>query len=82
MSKYVAIGTLTGILLGVTLQLFFPDILLFEVFFNRSLRVQTGTPTYPQYTSGSIFSVGFIAPAVFGLLGAIVGFAFHRIRNK
>lgn len=79
MKKYTATGAIIGIIVGITLQIFLPKILEYSLFYEIAQRKTTNIPLSPQFTSGSVFSVGFVFPILSGIAGALIGFVIYKL---
>ncbi len=81
--KYIAIGSLVGIALGIIATFLFPALLLHESVFNIELRNNLGfSSDYYSPKAGSPFAVGSLFPVVFGILGGLLGAIYLIIKNK
>jgi ABC-type antimicrobial peptide transport system permease subunit len=45
-------------------------------------RQEMGIPLNPQYSTGSVLSVGFLTPLFLGLVGGLVGFLFYELKHN
>lgn len=82
-SKFIAIGGLIGILVGITLAFLEPSILRFGLSFNQNFNKGLGSPdNYYLVTSGSVYNALPEVGLLFGLIGGLVGFAVFKIAYK
>jgi hypothetical protein len=73
--KFVVYGILIGILIGYCLQIFFPKILLTELYMNlkmfENLKNASGV-------KGSLLAVGNLLPMIFAFIGGFLGKLFFK----
>lgn len=76
--RFLAIGALAGILIGVLISFLFPDLLKYSAEFNNSSRVAQGLPDYSP-KSGSIFNSLMVMPMFLGILGGVLGLVLFKL---
>jgi len=83
MRRYVVLGALIGIGLGIIFVFTNTWVLEEEVYFNIVMNERLGFPRdYYSPGGGSIFAVGSLAPLLFGLVGGGLGFLFFSIKSR
>lgn len=81
MKRYFGIGAIAGVIVGLIIQNFIPQILSFELLYNILSRKQTGIPLYPT-ASGSVFAVGTLFPIFTCVLGGLISATVFKLTPK
>ncbi len=83
-SKFIAVGSIVGVLVGIISTFLFPNLLFFGLKFNETFNTGSGYPSnFYSITGGSVYDPLPIIALFFGLVGAICGFLiFKFVSNK
>jgi len=79
--RFIAIGGLIGILLGIIVSFIVPDLLLFGVQYNSLSNYRLGLPVYTP-KGGSILNSLMVIPLLFGLVGGFLGYIANLLIRK
>jgi hypothetical protein len=79
--RFIAIGALLGVFVGVIITFLFPSLLIFGAQFNSASNAQLGLPNYfPK--SGSILNSLMVAPMFLGIVGSVLGFIIYKLKRS
>jgi len=82
-SKWVSLGALMGLAVGVVQYFILPNLVNIDFLLNTSSRNSLGfANNYYDLKAGSIYLVGTFIPVLTGLIGAITGFLAYKLFSK
>ncbi len=82
-SKFIVIGSLVGVLVGIIATFLFPNLLFFGLKFNETFNKSAGYPSnFYSITGGSIYDALPVIALIFGLAGAVCGFLIFKFASR